>query len=82
MTYYPSIITKFIGPTNTRGSRVKASTASGLTMTLGWDHALDSDENHQRAAIALATRHWQWLGMASVISAWTKTGAVHLFIKE
>lgn len=30
-----AIQTKYIGPTNTRGSRVKASTESGATLTVG-----------------------------------------------
>lgn len=51
-----SIQTKYIGPTDHRGSRVKARTSSGITLTLGWDDALGVDDNHSRAAQALALR--------------------------
>ncbi len=52
-------MTKFLGPTNFRGARVKASAQAG-SVTIGWDHALDTNENHDAAAKALATR-WGWL---------------------
>lgn len=52
-----AIVTKFLGPTNTRGSRVKATTPSGQSVTIGWDHALDSDANHTRAAARCYQKH-------------------------
>jgi hypothetical protein len=52
-----AITTKFIGPTNTRGSRVKAFLPSGLSVTLSWDHAIDPDANHRNAALACAQKH-------------------------
>lgn len=54
----PVILTRYLGPTNTRGSRVKATTGSGVSVTLDWDHELDADENHARAAVALCVRRW------------------------
>ena len=59
-----AIVTKYIGPTNVRGSRVKATADAG-SLTLGWDHALDSEANHHRAARALAEKYgWSgdWVG--------------------
>jgi hypothetical protein len=54
-----AIVTKYLGPTNYRGSRVKA-TASAGSVTLSWDCALDSEENHQLAANALADKfNWR-----------------------
>jgi hypothetical protein len=50
------ITTKFIGPTNARGSRVKATSSSGKTKTIDWQHALNSDDNHAAAAEALANQ--------------------------
>lgn len=45
--------TRFIGPTNYRGARVKATNVtSGKAVTLGWDHAKDAPENHMAAALA------------------------------
>ena len=48
-----AIVTKYLGPTDTRGGRVKATSASGKTLTVGWRHDLDSGDNHKLAAIGL-----------------------------
>lgn len=58
-----SIHTRYIGPTDSRGARVKARTSSGLSLTLSCDDALGTDENHKAAAQALAVKlgwngHW------------------------
>jgi hypothetical protein len=63
-----SISTRYISPTNTRGSRVKARSSSGLSITLSWDDTLDSPANHTSAARALAAKlSWcgTWVGGAS-----------------
>lgn len=58
-----AILTKYLGPTNTRGARVKAWCQAG-SVTLVWDDALDVNANHDRAAESLAKklkwldRHW------------------------
>jgi hypothetical protein len=57
---FQAIVTKFIGPTNFRGSRVKATAAAG-SVTLNWDHALNSEANHAAAAKALAEKY-EWRG--------------------
>lgn len=49
------IRTRYVGPTNTRGSRVSAQCESGR-LTLPWDCALSSEENHAAAAKALAEK--------------------------
>ena len=51
-----AIVTKYIGPGNVRGSRVKA-TASAGSVTLRWDDSLNSDQNHYAAARALETKY-------------------------
>lgn len=61
-----AITTKFLGPTDTRGSRVKATAGAG-SITVGWDYALNSRENHAAAAQALA-RKMEWTG------AWVSGG--------
>ncbi len=48
-----AIVTKFLGPTNNRGARVKATCQAG-SVTVSWDDALDSDDNHDAAARQLA----------------------------
>jgi len=50
-----AIVTKYLGPTNYRGARVKATAQAG-SVTLSWDHALGIDENHDAAAMALAKK--------------------------
>jgi hypothetical protein len=47
-----AITTKFIPVTNTKGSRVSAKCEAGRII-LSWDHALNSEDNHKAAAMAL-----------------------------
>ena len=54
-----AIVTKFIGPTNTRGARIKATAYAG-SITLSWDYALGTTGNHRAAALALADK-FKWL---------------------
>lgn len=57
-----AIHTKYIGPTNTRGSRIKAYTAShgshkGFTVTIPYDYSLDGVAVHFKAVKALVAKH-------------------------
>lgn len=56
-----SITTKYSGPTNSKGSRVSAVSSGGLRLSLSWDDALNSEENHTLAAISLANKY-EWPG--------------------
>ena len=61
-----AISTKFLGPTATRGPRVRASAGPG-SVTLDWDDALDGPQNHRAAARALAEKlawYGSWYGGA------------------
>ncbi len=63
-----AIYTKFLGPTNSRGSRVKAFADAG-SVTVSWNHALNATENHRAAAMALAAKFgWSgtWVGGGGV----------------
>ena len=60
-SYRQAIQTAYLGPTNHRGGRVKASCDAG-SITVEWDHALDIAENHQWAARALIAK-LGWLGV-------------------
>lgn len=54
-----AIETKWLGPTNYRGARVKASAQAG-SITLPWDHTKDVADNHIAAAQALAAKYgWE-----------------------
>jgi hypothetical protein len=58
-----AIETKFLGPTNYRDSRVKASAEAG-SVTVDWDHALSIEANHDAAARALILKlgwHGTWV---------------------
>jgi len=50
-----SIITKFHGPTNTRGARISATTSAGR-VTEGYDHSLSAEANHLAVAKALIAK--------------------------
>ena len=57
-----SITTKYLSPTNTRGSRIKATASgagNGYSHTHDWDYALGTADNHIEAAKALAIK-LQW----------------------
>ena len=54
-----AIVTKYSGPTNHRGARIKATAQAGATY-LSWDYALDTSANHRAAAVALANK-FKWL---------------------
>lgn len=66
-----AIHTKYIGPTNTRGSRIKAYTAGfgsikGFTATVPYNHAKDGVDVHFEAVKALVEKYklpWTLDGM-------------------
>lgn len=63
-----SITTKYLGPSNTRGSRIKAvarrrsSLGAEMSLTDSWDCAHNSEENHCRVAKLLAAK-LGWFGL-------------------
>lgn len=61
-----AIHTKYIGPSNTRGSRIKAFTTSGFSVTIPYPHALSYETCHFEAVKALVKKHkldWNLEGM-------------------
>ena len=57
---FQAIVTKYYGPTNTRGSRIKATAAAG-SVTVSYNCGLSQGDNHKAAAEALA-RKFGWVG--------------------
>ena len=65
-----AIITKYLGPTNKRGSRIKARQSASYagtpqSITIAWDYGLNVEHNHKAAAIAFAAKmgwHGNWAG--------------------
>ena len=52
-----AIRTQYKGPTNTHGSRIIATSAAGRTV-MAYDHELDLEVNHARAAEIHAATRW------------------------
>lgn len=50
-----TIQTKYLGPTNTRGSRIKA-TCWLTSFTIPWDYSANVEENHTAAIEALVCK--------------------------
>ena len=50
------IKTKWLGPTNRRGSRIRATSSGGISMTRPWDYSKENRENHDGIAWALAEK--------------------------
>lgn len=86
-----AIKTKWLAPTNYRGSRIVASAEAGK-VTVQWDYSLNVDENHRAAAGALATKlQWagDWMGAATpnsgyafVNTTWARSDEASRFIVE
>lgn len=77
-----TIETKYIGPSNVRGSRVKATHTGGVkSVTLSWDDALDSESNHQQAAWCLMNR-LDWHGTMAGGESPSKRGMVWVFVDK
>jgi hypothetical protein len=60
MTFITQAIeTRYLGPTNTKGGRIKATAWAG-SVTVPYDHALDAADNHKAAQLALRGKlGWQ-----------------------
>lgn len=52
-----AIHTKYISPTNTRGSRIKAYTTTGFAVTIPYPYALSYENCHFEAVKALVSKH-------------------------
>ena len=56
------IQTKYLPATNTKGSRIKATTSFGNdSVTIAYDYSLDCEQAHAKAAMELA-RKLEWNG--------------------
>lgn len=72
-----AIVTQYHGPTTHRGSRITATSQAGK-VTVPWDHALSSEDNHRAAAMALVAKlEWpgDWEG------GWLPTGNGCAFVR-
>lgn len=76
-----AIIIKYVGPTNTRGSRVRVKTGSGLSMMVPWDSELDTAENHIDAAQAMMKKQG-WDQYNDIVGGGTQDGYVFVQIDK
>lgn len=84
MNAYQSIQTKFIAPTNSRGARIKAYTASwgdmrGLSVTVPFDYELSNEARHWEAVKALIKKHGLTWGREFAIGA-SVDGCGYVFV--
>jgi len=75
-TYMPTIETKLLPATGTRGYRVKAQIIDGQSVTIDHNHGLTTEQNHRAAAENLVKK----LSWSPVLEAGghTKTGMVFI----
>lgn len=71
-----AIRTKYNGPTDTRGSRISATDEDGNRVTVPYDHAENSNGNHDAAALALCAK-MGWGGR--LVRGWLRACAVYTF---
>lgn len=75
-----AILTRLVGPTNTRGARIIVTSGAGHRLTVPWDYSLGTTENHEAAARKLAdSLSWSGDGYGRLISGYLPTGYVHVF---
>lgn len=74
-----AIKTIYLGATNTRGSRIKATDCDRNYVTLAWDYELNADENHRMAAKALCDK-MEWRGQ-TVMGGFPDCN-VHVFVTK
>lgn len=56
-----TITTKCLSATDTTGTRIKATSSSGISMTRSYEHGMSTEENHEEVAMALAERlEWDY----------------------
>lgn len=76
MLAYKAIVTKYHGPTNTRGARITASDDDGNRVSISYPSELSGVEVHRKAAVALKEK-MGWKG--SMVAGAVKNGYVFVF---
>lgn len=67
---------KYIGPSNVKGSRIKAYDCDNNSVTIGYPHELSGEEVYKAAAIKLCEK-MKW--STDLIGGGTKNGYVFVF---
>jgi len=74
-----AIETKYLSPTNTRGSKIKAFTCNGHSVTVSYDHALSNEAVHFEAVKELVKKYSLDWDISSMVYGGTKDGYVFCF---
>lgn len=74
-----AITVRYIGPTNTRGARMKADDGDGNSVTIPYDYELSREERYRSAARALCEK-MNWHGR--LCGGGTKAGEVFVFVRD
>lgn len=75
-----TITTKYLPATNTKGSRIKATTARGKSIIIPYDYEVSTDIAHQKAVIAICDK-LDWHGKL-VEGESSNKGNVYVFIND
>lgn len=75
-----AITTKYLGPTNHKGSRIKATEPDGKSITISWNHALNAEANHSDCARMLMDK----LGWKDydITTGCIKDAYVHVLVRK
>lgn len=74
-----AIQTKYHGPTNTRGSRIRATDRDGHSVTIPYPHELSAEEGHRLAAKKLCEK-MNWRG--ELATGGFPDSYVHVFVSR
>ena len=73
-----AITTKFLGATNTKPARIKATSGSGISVTVSFDYGLTEVQEHAQAVIALCKK-LNWMDRGPFLMGGTKDGYCAVF---
>jgi len=73
-----AILTKYIGPTDFRGARIKAWDMDGNSVTVSYPYEMNQEERHRFAANALRLK-MKW--HADIVGGAIKGGYAFVFVK-
>ena len=80
-----AIETKYIGPSNTRGARIKASAEGVKPVTISYYSTTTGEQAHDRAALALANKYGWLSGKHRVLARGGRAdgkGNVYVFVDK
>lgn len=80
LRFYQAIETKFVGPTNSHGGKIKAE-AFGTYILRHRDHSLNTEQDHYNVAFELLQKHGndKW---ADLVGGTTKNGYVFVLVPK